>query len=461
MLEMALNFNEYLIETFTDYNVVIKNWKSDIMVQLRSSQYECDINEQQLNLYTWPGISSRDNYFSLRHLKYFSDQDGNKFTLCAQFVQRGQLLFTTLLIVRRGNCVGLSDVCPIYDFGFGDPPKDAIEQENGFWISRQSDEHLHIVDIIVGEGEGMCTNPQLLPITQGREDFALMNRQKVDCLRDERFIKILSTPETKFYKVNDMISTIQQFKNMEIDDKYQWNLYKRPYIHWKLECRDQELKYFLSQAWKQESIQTIWGFIILILTLAIIFSVCSIMWSGIIEHDWIIYDQNDEEIQIQLLKKENITKFLVYFIFIGLIIYSSYQIQFYMYNAKECSDKFTNFLLQQQIHKLDLYFQKQSKFIVFLVILIIGDLTLIIIFLINFMQNRIIDNQYQQLNNNNHQNENIPVNQPDNPLNLDQDQQISSVTILILKQLCSQNIQIIIPKIINLSNKKLLILVNQ
>ena len=39
MLEMALNFNEYLIETFTDYNVVIKNWKSDIMVQLRSSQY--------------------------------------------------------------------------------------------------------------------------------------------------------------------------------------------------------------------------------------------------------------------------------------------------------------------------------------------------------------------------------------------------------------------------------------
>lgn len=32
---------------------------------------------------------------------------------------------------------------------------------------------------------------------------------------------------------------------MEIDDKYEWNLYKRPYITWKMECRDQELKSFI------------------------------------------------------------------------------------------------------------------------------------------------------------------------------------------------------------------------
>ena len=40
---MALNFNEYLIETFSDYNVVIENWKSDIMLQLRVSQNECEM----------------------------------------------------------------------------------------------------------------------------------------------------------------------------------------------------------------------------------------------------------------------------------------------------------------------------------------------------------------------------------------------------------------------------------
>ena len=43
MLMMALNFNEYLIETFSDYNVVIENWKLDIMLQLRVSQNECEM----------------------------------------------------------------------------------------------------------------------------------------------------------------------------------------------------------------------------------------------------------------------------------------------------------------------------------------------------------------------------------------------------------------------------------
>ena len=65
-----------------------------------------------------------------------------------------------------------------------------------------------------------------------------MSHSKVDCFRDNRFIKILSIPETKFYEVNDMITTIKRLVIMEIDDKYEWNLYKRPYIPWKSECRD-------------------------------------------------------------------------------------------------------------------------------------------------------------------------------------------------------------------------------
>ena len=77
-----------------------------------------------------------------------------------------------------------------------------------------------IVNIVAGEGDGMCANPKLLPITKGREDFILMSHLKVDCLRDDRFIKILSTPETKFYEVNDMIYTIRRLIIMKIDDKY-------------------------------------------------------------------------------------------------------------------------------------------------------------------------------------------------------------------------------------------------
>ncbi|KAM3132730.1 hypothetical protein pb186bvf_015158 [Paramecium bursaria] len=474
MLIITFAFTAYLTETFSDYNVVVDNWKSDVMLQLRVSQNVCDKNEQQLNLYTWPGSRSacdcRDiNYVAIvyyfldhyvperklyightcnstdhfygcysipgtwsKNLKYFSDQDGNKFTLCAQ-LSKGDNFYLPPADCQEGKLCGTSkenqfcsksDVCPIYDFGFGDPPKEAIEQQNGFWISRQSEEHLPIVNIIAGEGEGMCANPQLLPITKGREDFILMSLSKVDCLRDDRFIKILSTPETKFYEVNDMILTIKRLIIMEIDDKYQWNLYKRPYIPWKSKCRDQELQQFVSQGSKQASIQTIWGFVILIIIIAILFSTCSMCFGDqIFKHDWIMYDKNDEKNQIYLFKIENITKFAVYLIIIGLINITSMQVSdiqdlILLYNAKECSDKFTNFLLQQQIQKLEPYSNKQSAFVVFLVLLIIVDVTLLIIFLINLMQNR-DDNQYQQLN----QHDNIPVNQPDNSQNLNQDQE--------------------------------------
>ena len=71
-----------------------------------------------------------------------------------------------------------------------------------------------------------------------------MKNEKIDCERDERYIKMLSTSETKFYEVNNMNYIIKKLIFMEISDDFEWNLYKRPYLEWKDECRDEELKLF-------------------------------------------------------------------------------------------------------------------------------------------------------------------------------------------------------------------------
>ena len=71
-----------------------------------------------------------------------------------------------------------------------------------------------------------------------------MRNEKTDCERDERYIKILTTTETKFYEGNSMSTIIKKLIIMETSDKYLWNLYKRPYLEWKHECREQELKLF-------------------------------------------------------------------------------------------------------------------------------------------------------------------------------------------------------------------------
>lgn len=47
-----------------------------------------------------------------------------------------------------------------------------------------------------------------------------MKNEKIDCERDERYIKMLSTSETKFYEVNNMNYIIKKLIFMEISDDF-------------------------------------------------------------------------------------------------------------------------------------------------------------------------------------------------------------------------------------------------
>jgi hypothetical protein len=82
-----------------------------------------------------------------------------------------------------------------------------------------------MVEIRVGEGEGICIFNDDRPITGGRTDYILMNEDKNDCSKDTRFSSFAKTDEISFYKYNKALDLKDKLRSYDISGSYEWGMY--------------------------------------------------------------------------------------------------------------------------------------------------------------------------------------------------------------------------------------------
>ncbi|KAM3131354.1 hypothetical protein pb186bvf_016536 [Paramecium bursaria] len=294
------SFNSFKSD-WVEYNLILKNWQQPLIYDIRATNQSCDQpNEILLSYYNFPGTyagcqcdiftytlrkgactqralnngcSTLNSYPNI-NMTNFPINNNTYYKLCGTidptdnkntFYSNPQRKPCNSLQLQCGTkddyfiCTN-QPKCPIFDISptnnYTDGIVDLPDGEK-FYYTRSLEGQMPMVEWKIGEGSGICINNAIPSITSGRSDYALMRNLKRDCARDTRFTRLANTSEAPFYHVNQMDLLPQLINGFQIDDKYQWGIYKRGYILWKLECRDNTFQSFLNTRQNLDTIYSI------------------------------------------------------------------------------------------------------------------------------------------------------------------------------------------------------------
>ncbi|CAD8184806.1 unnamed protein product [Paramecium octaurelia] len=340
LLVLSIISYYFYCDAFDNYKLIIENWQQQPIESIRMTFDNCNDGEINLINYKWPGtVDGCDCRYGLRLLavqtnnhhtwiprnkiynnhacnitqrawgcvsvyaknpidfhRFPSKTQKEGFKLCAvlekdnSFYSRhpdsnecpkGQ--------IKCGNqpdyfyCTSQPQ-CPVFEIGFkgASEVQDAQEQtEKGFTLlyNRKSEYKLPLVEVRVSEGKGICMKNHERGLTSGRTEYSLMRENKTECEIDNRFIKLQSSNEVEFYESNNQLKLQDQLRGYEISTQYQWGLYGRGYIEWKMSCRGETFDNFIDQEQILEEILHTQK--LLMIVSIIYFFVISVMWSCI------------------------------------------------------------------------------------------------------------------------------------------------------------------------------------
>ncbi|CAD8101800.1 unnamed protein product [Paramecium sonneborni] len=341
LLILSIMSYYFYSDAFDNYKYIIENWQQQPIKSIRLSFDQCNSEEINLVNYRWPGtVDGCDCRYTFRLLslrtnnhhtfiprnkiynnhacnitqrawgcisiyaknpinfnRFPSPQSQEGFKLCA-VLEKDNSFYSHLPEseecpqgqLKCGNhqdffyCTTQPE-CPVFEIGFQGVTQqilNATEQtEKGltFLYNRNSEYKLPLVEVRVSEGEGICMKNHQRGITNGRTEYPLMRENKTECQIDRRFIKLLTSNEVQFYESNNQLKLQDKLRGYEISSQYQWGLYSRGYISWKMSCRGELFDNFIDQQDILEQIlQTQKNLAIISI---IYFLIISVIWSYI------------------------------------------------------------------------------------------------------------------------------------------------------------------------------------
>ncbi|CAD8199615.1 unnamed protein product [Paramecium pentaurelia] len=350
LLILSIMSYYFYSDAFDNYKYIIENWKQQPIQSIRLSFDKCNNEEINLINYRWPGtVDGCDCRYSFRLLsiktnnhhtwfprnkiynnhacnitqrawgcisiyakdainfnRFPTQNQKEGFKLCA-ILEKDNSFYSHLPEldecpkgqIKCGNevnyfyCTSQSE-CPIFEIGFKDVTliDNSQEQtEKGLTLlyNRKSEYKLPLVEVRVSEGEGICMKNHLRGLSNGRVEYPLMRENKTECQIDKRFIKLKSSNEVEFYESNNQLKIQDQLRGYEISKQYQWGLYARGYIEWKMSCRGEMFDNFIDQEQILEEILYTQKYLMIVSI--IFFIIISVIWSYIQAHtlqggDW-------------------------------------------------------------------------------------------------------------------------------------------------------------------------------